>query len=593
MKTVLTPILRDRLTPVLDRLGAADTPLEVQLTPDCSKGDFSLNVAMRLAKAAKCAPLKLAEEIAGLLRPATEWFRAVEVAPPGFINLFLAEAAIERTVNEHARAADLGLRRSGRAQRVVVDYSSVNIAKQMHVGHLRSTIIGDVLARVIAAHGDEVIRQNHLGDWGLPMAMVLWKAEEILRRIRADDSCALERELTLERQEQLYRSAGEACKQDPAAAAACHDILVRLQKGEQPWVRWWESITRLSMQEVYRIYEQLGVLLRPEDERGESFYRNLLAPTVETIRASGHLTESEGAQCVFLEQFKSKEGAPLPIIVQKSDGGFNYATFDLAGIRFRIQELQADRVIYVTDARQALHFAQVFAAAQTCGLTARAGNPVVLEHVPFGSVLGEDNKPLKTRSGENVKLAELLSEAVERAYAAVQEKNAALADETKRAVAHAVGIGAVKYADLSQNRNNDYVFAFDRMLAFNGNTAPYLQYAHARICSIFRKGKADLEASAADTAPIRLGHPAERALALKLLEFPQAVAAVAADLRPHILCNYLYETAGVFTAFYDACPVLTATDDEQRETRLAMCRLTRRTLARGLDLLGIAAPQEM
>jgi len=472
---------------------------------------------------------------------------------------------------------------------VVVDYSSVNIAKQMHVGHLRSTIIGDVLARVLEARGETVIRQNHLGDWGLPIAMVLQFTRPILRRCEAEGKDPAD-ELTLPRLEELYKESVAVCGKDPAVAEQCRQVLVELQRGDPGLLKDWQTVTRLSMAEVYRLYRQLGVTLTEEHERGESFYRDQLAATVEDLRASGRLVESQGAQCVFLEQFKTKDGSPLPVIVQKSDGAFNYETFDLAGIRYRIDTLHAGRVIYVTDARQALHFAQVFAVGETAGWTKRGGKSVSLEHVPFGSVLGEDGKPLKTRSGENVKLADLLREAIERAYATVDEKNAGLPEERKQQVARAVGIGAIKYADLSQNRNNDYIFSFERMLALQGNTAPYLQYAHARICSIFRKGNVD--ESTLPPVP-EISHPAERALALKLLQFPEVVAQVESDLRPHVLCTWLYEAATAFSTFYDDCPVLVAEREEVKRSRLTFCRMTRDALALGLSLLGIDAPREM
>ncbi|NLI75933.1 MAG: arginine--tRNA ligase [Candidatus Riflebacteria bacterium] len=590
MRKALAELIHARLAPLVAEFVPNPRDFfELQTTPDPAKGDFALNAAMKLAKPARTRPLDLAQKMVAALAAETAWFTKVEAVPPGFINLFLTDEAITRELGRFAEDAEMGLRRDGRPETVVVDYSSVNIAKQMHVGHLRSTIIGDVLARVLSARGDRVIRQNHLGDWGLPMAMVLWKATPLLRDLEAKGLDPA-RELSLAQLETLYREATRACEAQPEAAAACHDILVRLQNGDAVLLQDWRTITRLSMREVYRLYEELGVLLTQEDEAGESHYRDSLADTVRQIRESGHLVESRGAQCVFLEHFKAKDGSPLPVIVQKSDGGFNYETFDLAAILYRIHALKASRLIYVTDARQALHFAQVFDVAHVCGWTKDPGRPVTLEHVPFGSVLGEDNKPLKTRSGENVKLADLLAEAVERARAVVEEKNPDLPEETKRQVARMVGIGAIKYADLSQNRNNDYVFSFPRMLALQGNTAPYLQYAHARICSIFRK--AGLPADGA-FGPPRLGHPAERALALKLQELPTAVAAVAAELRPHTLCNYLYELATQFTSFYDQCPVLTCEDPARKQARFFLCRLTQRVLARGLDLLGIDAPREM
>ena len=560
--------------------GVEITPEMVDLPqpPDASMGDYALNLPLRLAKPLRRSPLQIAGEIAELLRSDTAWFAQVTVAPPGYVNLFLADTAVATMTDALHRDADLLLRKGGTPETVVVDYSGVNIAKQMHVGHLRSTIIGDVIARVLEARGERVIRQNHLGDWGVPIAMVLWKAGPILR----DDP----ESLTLAKLEDLYREATAACKADPAIYDTCQQMLIQLQNGDAQLLAEWRAITRISMNEVYRVYRELGVSLAEEHERGESFYRDLLADTVRDIDARGKLTESQGAQCVFLEQFKGKDGQPLPVIVRKTDGGFNYETFDLAAIRYRTETLQANRVIYVTDARQALHFAQVFAVADACGWTEHAK----LEHVAFGSVLGEDNKPLKTRSGESVKLADLLAEATERALAVVQEKNAELPASQQREVAAAVGIGAIKYADLSHDRNNDYVFAWERMLALTGNTAPYLQYAHARICSIFRRGNVEEEAQ---EGPLQITHPAERALALKLLALPEVVAAVEIDLRPHALCTYLYDLASAFSGFYDQCPVLTAETDEIRATRLFLCRLTQRVIARGLDLLGIAAPREM
>jgi len=590
MRKQLSSMIQKRLSPLAAEYAANPKDFfELQTAPDVARGDFALNSALKLCKLAKVKPIDLAKRMAECLSAETDWFRKVEAVPPGFINVFLKDEAISRVLVGFSQDPNLGLHHEGPSKTVVVDYSSVNIAKQMHVGHLRSTIIGDVLARVIEAGGDRVIRQNHLGDWGLPMAMVLWKAGPLLREFQQTGrDPALE--LTLPRLEEIYRESSKACAIQPEAAAACHEILVRLQNGDCALLKDWQTITRLSMREVYRIYGELGVLLNSEDEAGESHYRDRLAETVAEIDRQGRLVESRGARCVFLQHFKAKDGSPLPVIVQKTDGGFNYETFDLAAILYRIQKLGADRVIYVTDARQALHFAQVFEVAHICGWTKKGESTVTLEHVPFGSVLGEDNKPLKTRSGENIKLSDLLLEAVERAYAVVQEKNAELSEEKKRAVARMIGIGAIKYADLSQNRNNDYVFSFPRMLALAGNTAPYLQYAHARICSIFRKGDVSPEET---FGPPILGQPPERALALKLMELPTAVKVVASELRPHTLCNFLFELATQFTVFYDRCPVLTCTDVTIRNSRLFLCRLTQRVLAQGLNLLGISVPQEM
>jgi arginyl-tRNA synthetase len=581
-------LIHSKLSPILANYGIEDIGfIDVQVPPDRSKGDFSLNAAMKLAKAAKCPPIKLAQEIASALESEKSWFNRVEIAGPGFINLYLDDSVIAQSFNQMSGTEDLNLHNANQNEVTVVDYSSVNIAKQMHVGHLRSTIIGDVLARVIEALGNRVIRQNHLGDWGLPMAMVLFKAQPILRKAEKE-GLAAESLLPLARLEELYKEATAECKSNAETAKECHDVLVRLQQGDEKLLADWKKITRISMLEVYRIYRLLNVKLDEENECGESFYREMLAETVAEIEKTGLLVDSQGAKCVFLDEFKSKDGAPLPVIVQKSDGGYNYGTFDLAALRYRTHKLGAHRIIYVTDARQVLHFKQIFSTAKATRIL--ADESVRLEHVPFGSILGEDNKPLKTRSGENVKLADLLAEAIDKAYKVVSEKNASLSEEYKQEVAKMVGIGAIKYADLSQNRNNDYVFSFERMLALNGNTAPYLQYAHARICSIFRKAQLD---PADFNEKAFVSAPAERELMIKILEFSQAVEQVASELRPHILCNYLYELATTFSGFYDKCPVLAAENDNLRKSRLALCNTTRKTLSQGLELLGIAAPREM
>ena len=588
MKKQLIQLIQSKLDLVLKNHGVErDSAVDVQVPPDKKNGDFSINAAMKFAKLCKCPPQKLAAEIVEQLESEKDWFSKVSIAGPGFINMYLADAVIEKNFNELCSSKNILKASVSEVVPTVVDYSSVNIAKQMHVGHLRSTIIGDVLARVIEALGNPVTRQNHLGDWGLPMAMVIYKAEPVIRKAEKE-GISLEEVLPLAELEQLYKAATAECKEKPEVAAACHEYLVKLQQGDAELLDLWKKITRVSMAEVYRIYKLLNVKLTPEDERGESFYRDMLADTVAEIKKSGMLKEDEGAQCVFLDEFKSKEGNPLPVIIQKSDGGYNYATFDLAAMRFRTHKLGAKRIIYVTDARQALHFKQVFATARATGILADPN--VSLEHVPFGSILGEDNKPLKTRSGENVKLAELLKEAVERAYNVVNEKNPKLSDEQKKDVARMVGIGAIKYADLSQNRNNDYVFSFDRMLALNGNTAPYLQYAHARICSIFRKAGVSIDEYSAKAV---ISAPEERDLMLKILDLKQAVISVATDLRPHVLCNYLYELSVCFSSFYDKCSVMNCEDAAVKASRLEICNMTRKTLAFGLDLLGIEVPREM
>lgn len=591
MRDKIIKVIAERLAGYAAEIGTtiSEDMIDLPNPPDPAMGDFAISLPMKLAKVARQAPIKIAQRIADDLSPATEWFSNVTVAPPGYVNLTVVDSAIERMLQETGSDIKASLRKDGEPQKVVVDYSGVNIAKQMHVGHLRSTIIGDVIARTLEARGEEVIRQNHLGDWGRPIAMVLWKAQPVIREIEGRGA-SLSEELTLARLEDLYRQATQELKDRPESAQEIGKILVDLQNDDEVLLADWKKITRVSMDEVYRVYDLMGVSMAEEHERGESFYSHKLDAVVESLEDKGLMVESEGAGCVFLDQFKAQDGSPLPVIVRKSDGSYNYETFDLAAVRFRIDELKTDRIIYVTDSRQALHFQQIFAVVDAAGWTARDGETVELDHVMFGSVLGEDGKPLKTRSGENVKLTDLLQEAVDRAYAVVNEKNAALSEEYKQYVARVVGIGAVKYADLSHDRINDYVFAWDRMLALNGNTAPYLQYAHARICSIFRKGRIEEDAVA---GPVVLGHPAERALALKLLELPEVLETLEADLRPHILCSYLFELSVVFSGFYDQCPVLIAETEQMKNSRLYLCRVTQQTLSTGLGLLGIEAPREM
>lgn len=588
MKKTINNAVKKLLLPLFERYEVnPDDYCELQTPPDKSKGDFSVNTAMRMARIAKCPPMKLALEIQELLEADKYWFEKVQIANPGFVNVFIKnECLCESFYNFANNTKDL-IDKADDPQTIVIDYSSVNIAKQMHVGHLRSTIIGDVLARVLEALGNKVIAHNHLGDWGLPMAMVLCKAEPYIdEAIKTNEP--LEEKLNISMLEKLYKEASEEVKNDPQALKVFHDYLIRLQNSETEVIEKWKKIVRISMNEVYKTYKLLDVRLKMEDEQGESSYRHMLAETVKLLEQANIVVESQGAKCVFHDEFKSKDGQPLPVIIQKSDGGYNYSTFDLAAVRYRTEQLNADRIIYVTDARQSLHFKQIFATAQLAKFVDR--KKVELEHITFGSILGEDKKPLKTRSGENVKLSQLLDEAVEKAFAVVSEKNPGLQESYKKQVAQTVGIGAIKYADLCQNRNNDYVFSFERMLALNGNTAPYLQYAHARICSIFRKANIDRESF---IEKVIIKTQQERNLILAAMEFNDTVVAVGQELRPHILCNYLYELASSFTAFYDKCNVVKCEDEQLKNSRLTICFLISKILRRGLNLLGISALEEM
>lgn len=507
--------------------------------------------------------------------------------------------------------AYLGISPAAPPKTIVVDLCGVNLAKQMHVGHLRSTIIGDALSRTFARLGHAVIRQNHLGDWGLPIAMV---TDRVMRESSAGRIDL--NNLTLDDLDAHYRAAQRDCKADARGLAAVNkydlgpkalaelaeqvggaeeslaqakQTLIKLQSGDPDTVRVWERIAQITVDECVRICARMGARVLAEDTAGESSYRDELAGIVRDLESRKVATESKGALVVDLADV----GISEPLLIRKSDGGFLYATTDLAAIRRRVQKFGADEVVYCVDARQSLHFKQVFAGAHKAGYTTRPdGTAARLEHAAFGTILGEDGKPFKTRSGENVKLAALLDEAIERAARAVAERNPDLTSTEMLTIAQAVGIGAIKYADLSGDRVKDYVFSFDRMLAFEGDTGPYLQYALVRVKSIQRKA---LEQGISDwsSAPLLIDTPEEKRLALVALRYPSVVESVAEALEPHRLCNYLYELAGSFSGFFTACPVLQAESDEMRASRLRLCALVGKILEDGLSLLGITALERM
>ncbi|MDC0684244.1 arginine--tRNA ligase [Sorangium atrum] len=540
--------------------------------------DYQANAAMALGKRLGRPPREVAAAIVAALQ-LDGICRKVEIAGPGFVNLTLEDAYLTRELAETAGGGRLGIAPAAQPETVIVDYSGPNAAKEMHVGHLRSTIIGDALARVLEALGHRVIRQNHLGDWGTPFGMLI---EHMLDLGEA----AASQELSVGDLDAFYRQARAKFDGDPAFAERSRRRVVRLQGGDEQTLALWRQLVRESTRYFESVYRRLGVTLTDADFAGESFYNPMLPDVLEELGQKGLARESEGALCVFPAGFTGKDGAPLPLIVRKQDGGYGYATTDLAAIRHRLTTVGARRIVYVVGAPQSQHFAMVFATAREAGWLAP---PARAEHVAFGSVLGADKKMFKTRSGDTVKLSDLLDEATERASKVVREKNPELDAEAADAVARAVGVGAVKYADLSSDRIKDYVFDWDRMLAFEGNTAPYLMYAHARIRSIFRKAGVESPREAG----IVLSEPAERALALELLRFGAVLEDVAATLEPHRLCGYLFELAGSFTTFYERCPVLRAESDEVRRSRLALCDLTAEVLAKGLGLLGIEAPERM
>lgn len=544
------------------------------------RADFQADLAMSLAKTLKKAPRQVAEAIvaAGDFAAVAE---KVEIAGPGFINFTLSNAFLESSVAAQARDARFGVPTAAHRERVVIDYSAPNVAKEMHVGHLRSTIIGDALARVFEFAGHEVIRQNHIGDWGTPFGMLI---EHLLDVGQGDANAADVGELN-----EFYRAARAKFDSDSAFADRARQRVVLLQAGDVRTLELWHRLVEISQRHFTAIYDKLGVTLRPGDVRGESAYNADLPGIAAELETLGLAKENDGALCVFAPGFANREGEPLPLIVRKQDGGFGYAATDLAALRYRTQTLRGTRLLYVVGAPQAQHFAMVFAVGELAGWLKA---PVRAEHVAFGAVLGSDKKMFKSRSGDTVRLAALLDEAVERAEAELLRREPDGDATARRALAPKIGIGAVKYSDLANDRIKDYVFDWERMLAAEGRTGPYLQYAHARIHSIFRKAKESGIAANAATEP-KLGEAAERALALELSGFGAAVFETAETLRPHRLCGYLYDLATTFTAFFEACPVLRAPDDVTRESRLALCRLTAGVLARGLDLLGIAAPERM
>ncbi|WP_437913331.1 arginine--tRNA ligase [Sorangium sp. So ce302] len=540
--------------------------------------DYQANAAMALGKRLGRPPREVAAAIVAALE-LDGICRKVEIAGPGFVNLTLEDAYLTRELAETAGGGRLGIAPAAEPETVIVDYSGPNAAKEMHVGHLRSTIIGDALARVLEALGHRVIRQNHLGDWGTPFGMLI---EHMLDLGEA----AASQELSVGDLNEFYRQARAKFDGDAAFAERSRRRVVRLQGGDEQTLALWRQLVRESTRYFDSVYRRLGVTLTDADFAGESFYNPMLPDVVEELGRKGLARESEGALCVFPAGFTGKGGEPLPLIVRKQDGGYGYATTDLAAIRHRLTTVGARRIVYVVGAPQSQHFAMVFATAREAGWLTP---PARAEHVAFGSVLGADKKMFKTRRSETVKLSDLLDEALERAAKVVREKNPELDAEAGGAVARAVGVGAVKYADLSSDRIKDYVFDWDRMLAFEGNTAPYLMYAHARIRSIFRKAGVESPREAG----IVLGEPAERALVLELLRFGAVLEDVAATLEPHRLCGYLFELAGSFTSFYERCPVLRAESDDVHRSRLALCDLTAEVLAKGLGLLGIEAPERM
>ena len=567
--------------------GADVAAVLVRPCPDPKFGDYQSNALMSLAKERKINPRQLATDVVAKLDVA-EWCEKVEIAGAGFLNFRLTRTALAKALQSAAAGEHLFYEKSVKPHSVVVDFSSPNVAKPMHVGHIRSTILGDSLARALKLLGHRVVTDNHIGDWGTQFGKLLvgWKSQLNRTALQADPIAEMER---------LYKSVHNASETDAAVLEQARQELVKLQSGDQENLEIWKQMIELSEAQFETIYRRLGV--RFDHTYGESFYNPKLKDVVTELRVKGIARESEGAMAVFSDGTVPPKQDPLlkqedgewkanPAIVQKSDGAANYTTTDLATLAFRLETWHPDEIIYVTDGRQQLHFQQLFTIFRRWHPEAH----VKLAHVWFGSILGDDGKPFKTRSGETVKLADLLDEAEERAFKVVSEKNAELPEARRKEIARVVGLGAIKYADLLPNRQSDYIFSWDKMLALHGNTAPYLQYAYARIQSIFAKGEiVDRKSGSQEINPVA---PEELSLAKHLLNFGLVLEGVVEEYRPNFLCNYLYELAGHFARFYENCQVLKA-EPAERASRLGLCDLTGKVLKQGLDVLGIETLEQM
>lgn len=554
--------------------GIAGNPVVLQPSKNADFGDFQINGVMGAAKKTGQNPRELAQKVADALA-SNNVISSAEVAGPGFINLRLNAEFLARNVAAALADGHLNVHRAEQPQTVVIDYSSPNLAKEMHVGHLRSSIIGDSIARVLRYLGHHVIAQNHVGDWGTQFGMLVAYMVE-----QQQDNAKFE----LADLEQFYRSAKIRFDEDAAFADTARDYVVKLQSGDETVLALWRQFVDISLAHVQAVYDMLGLQLTPDDVAGESKYNGDLQPVVDDLSAKGLAVDDNGAKVVFLDELKNKEGEPAAYIVQKRDGGFLYSTTDLAGIRDYVGRLKGERLLYVVDHRQGLHFAQLFATSRKAGYLP---DSVRAEFIGFGTMMGKDGKPFKTRSGDTVKLIDLLDEAIERATALVQSKSASLSIEEAAKIGRTIGIGAVKYADLSKSRTSDYVFDWEGMLSFEGNTAPYLQYAYTRVQSVMRRvGEWN------QNTAVVLTEPLEKQLALELLKFEDVLQSVADTSYPHYLAAYLYQVATLFSRFYEACPILKA-EGAARDSRLQLAKLAGATLKQGLDLLGIDALEVM
>ncbi|ECC6542716.1 arginine--tRNA ligase [Salmonella enterica] len=572
-------LLSEKVSQAMIAAGApADCEPQVRQSAKVQFGDYQANGMMAVAKKLGMAPRQLAEQVLTHL-DLSSIASKVEIAGPGFINIFLEPAFLAEQVQQALASDRLGVSQPTR-QTIVVDYSAPNVAKEMHVGHLRSTIIGDAAVRTLEFLGHHVIRANHVGDWGTQFGMLIAWLEKQQQENAGD--------MALADLEGFYRDAKKHYDEDEAFAERARNYVVKLQSGDAYFREMWRKLVDITMTQNQITYDRLNVTLTRDDVMGESLYNPMLPGIVADLKAKGLAVESEGATVVFLDEFKNKEGDPMGVIIQKKDGGYLYTTTDIACAKYRYETLHADRMLYYIDSRQHQHLMQAWTIVRKAGYVP---DSVPLEHHMFGMMLGKDGKPFKTRAGGTVKLADLLDEALERARRLVAEKNPDMPADELEKLANAVGIGAVKYADLSKNRTTDYIFDWDNMLAFEGNTAPYMQYAYTRVLSVFRK--ADIDEQALASAPVIISEDREAQLAARLLQFEETLTVVAREGTPHVMCAYLYDVAGLFSGFYEHCPILSAENDAVRNSRLKLAQLTAKTLKLGLDTLGIETVERM
>ncbi|UNH28684.1 arginine--tRNA ligase [Moellerella wisconsensis] len=571
-------ILSDKISAALLAAGAPEgCDALVRQSAKVQFGDYQANGIMGAAKKMGIPPRQLAEKVIGLL-DLEGIANKVEIAGPGFINIFIDPRWIEKGAEVALQDEKLGISPI-ESQTIVIDYSAPNVAKQMHVGHLRSTIIGDAAARTLEFLGHKVIRANHVGDWGTQFGMLIAYLEKVQNEEASD--------MALADLEVFYREAKKCYDEDEDFALRARNYVVKLQSGDEYCRKMWRKLVDITMAQNQQTYQRLNVTLTEDDVMGESLYNHMLADIVADLRAKGLAVDSEGAVVVYLDEYKNKEGDPMGVIIQKKDGGYLYTTTDIACAKYRHEVLHADRVLYYIDSRQHQHLMQAWTIVRKAGYIPES---MSLEHHMFGMMLGKDGKPFKTRSGGTVRLSDLLDEAVERAEKLIRSKNPELSEDELQKVVTAVGIGAVKYADLSKSRTTDYIFDWDNMLAFEGNTAPYMQYAYTRVASIFKRAEVDQTDL---SLPLVLTDEREKALAIRLLQFEETITQVARDGTPHVMCAYLYDVAGLFSGFYEHCPILTAESDAQRQSRLKLALLTQKTLKTGLETLGIQTVERM